>query len=78
MFRIAVPGEVDGMAGSLARSRFSDRLTSRRGAWIALGVAVLVMVLLFGVFGGAHAPARTGQAPVGSESMQVSLSLIHI
>ncbi len=60
------------MSGSLVRSRFSDRLTSRGGAWIALGVAVLVMVVMFGVFGGAQAPARTGQAPVGSESMQVS------
>jgi len=33
-------------------------LTSRGGAWIALGVAVLVMVVLFGIFGGAQAPAR--------------------
>ncbi len=60
------------MSGSLVRSRFSDQLTSRGGAWISLGVAVLVMVVLFGVFGGAQAPARTGQAPVGSESTQVS------
>jgi RND superfamily putative drug exporter len=30
------------------------------------------MVVMFGVSGGAQAPARTGQAPVGSESMQAS------
>lgn len=60
------------MADSPARSRFSDRLTSRRGAWVALGVAVVVMVALFGVFSGAKAPTGVGQAPVGSESTQVS------
>lgn len=60
------------MADSLVRSRFSDQLTSRGGAWIALGVAALVMVVLFGVLGGANAPARTGQAPVASEATQVS------
>lgn len=60
------------MTGFPVRSRFSDRLTSRGGAWIALGVAVLVLVVLFGAFGGAKAPARTGQAPVGSEATQVS------
>ncbi|HMS35908.1 MAG TPA: MMPL family transporter, partial [Arachnia sp.] len=60
------------MADSLTRSRFSDWLTSRSGAWIALGAAVLAIVVLFGVFGGAKAPVRTGQAPVGSESTQVS------
>lgn len=59
------------MADFPVRSRFSDRLTSRRGAWISLGVAVLVMAGLFGVFGGAQAPARTGQAPVGAESTRV-------
>jgi len=72
MFGAGLPGEVGGMADSLVRSRFSDRLTSRRGAWIALGVAVLVMAALFGVFGGAKAPARTGQAPAGSEATHVS------
>lgn len=60
------------MADSLTRSRFSDWLTSRSGAWIALGAAVLAIVVLFGVFGGAKAPVRTGQAPVGSEATQVS------
>ncbi len=37
-----------------------------------MGVAVLVMTVLFGVFAGAQAPARTGQAPVGSEATRVS------
>lgn len=60
------------MADSSVRIPFSDRLTSRRGAWIALGVSVLVMVLLFGIFGGAKAPMRTGQAPVGAEATLVS------
>ena len=47
-------------------------MTSRAGAWITLGVSVLVMVLLFGLVGGAKAPARTGQAPAGAEATQVS------
>lgn len=65
------------MADSLVRTRsgarphVADRLTSRRGAWVALGVAVVVVGVLFGVFAGAEAPARTGQAPVGSESTRV-------
>ncbi len=66
------PGEVECMADSSVRLRFSDRLTSRGGAWIALGAAVLVMAVLFGVFGGAKAPARTGQAPADSEATKVS------
>lgn len=33
---------------------------------------MIVLVALFGVFGNAKAPARAGQAPVGSESTQVS------
>lgn len=60
------------MADSLVRFRISDRLTSRGGAWITLGVAVLVMAVLFGIFGGAKAPTRTGQAPVDSEATLVS------
>ena len=43
-------------------------LTSRRGAWITLGVSLLVMALLFGVFGSAQAPALSAQAPSSSES----------
>ncbi|MER7609684.1 MMPL family transporter [Nocardioides sp. NPDC127503] len=66
------------MADSLVRTRsgarphVADRLTSRRGAWVALGVAVVVVGVLFGAFAGAESPARTGQAPAGSESTRMS------
>lgn len=69
------------MADSLVRTRsgarphLADRLTSRRGAWVALGLAVVVMGVLFGAFAGAEAPAQTGQAPAGSESTRVSALL---
>lgn len=56
------------MAVSRARRPFSDRLTSRGGAWLSLGVVVLIMVALFGVFGSAKAPTRNDQAPAGAES----------
>lgn len=60
------------MAVSRARRPFSDRLTSRGGAWVSLGLVVLIMVALFGVFGSAEAPARNDQAPVGAESSRTS------
>lgn len=73
MSRSDLPGEVDDMADSLnLRSRFSDRLTSRRGAWVALALALVALTVLFGLFGGAQAPAGTAQAPAGSEAAQVS------
>lgn len=59
-------------ARSTARPHLADRLTSRRGAWLALGLAVLVMGSLFGLLGGVEAQSQSGQAPVGSESTQVS------
>lgn len=59
------------MADPHVGSRISDRLTSRRGAWIALIASLLLMTVLFGVFSGATAPARSGQAPVGAESTKV-------
>lgn len=59
-------------ARSTARPHLADRLTSRRGAWLALGLAVLVMGSLFGLLGGVEAQNQSGQAPVGSESTQVS------
>ena len=65
-------GEVGGMDDSSPRRRFSDALTSRRGAWISLSVVLLVLVALFGVFGSAKAPARNAQAPEDSESTRVS------
>ncbi|MGF2949438.1 MMPL family transporter [Microbacterium alcoholitolerans] len=60
------------MASTRLPSRFSDRLTSRRGAWISLGIFLLVMVALFGAFGSAKAPAGNAQAPADSESAQAS------
>lgn len=59
------------MADPLVHSRFSDKLTSRRGAWVGIAVALVALVGLFGLFSGAEAPPRTGQAPVSSESNQV-------
>ena len=72
MIRGAATGEVNGMADSSVRSHLSDRLTSRRGAWISLGVSLLIMVGMFGFFTGAKAPTGADQAPPGAESTQVS------
>ncbi len=60
------------MADPSTRAPLSDRLTSRTGAWITLGLAVLGITVLFGIFSGSEAPARTGQAPAASESTQAS------
>ena len=60
------------MAELRSRHPLSDRLTSRRGAWVSLGLVLLVMVLLFGAFGSAKAPASNAQAPAASESARVS------
>lgn len=50
----------------------ADRLTSRRGAWITLGVSLLILAALFGVFGKAKAPVGTNLAPADSESMRTA------
>ncbi|MCT1394827.1 MMPL family transporter [Microbacterium sp. p3-SID338] len=50
-------------------------MTSRGGAWITLGVVLLIMMTLFGLFGSAKAPAGTEQAPAGSESARTSALL---
>lgn len=52
-------------------TRIARALTSRRGAWVALGVSVAVIIVLFGAFSGAKAPAGSVPAPVDSESSQV-------
>ncbi|BDZ39815.1 MMPL family transporter [Microbacterium suwonense] len=57
------------------RHPLSDRLTSRRGAWIWMGAALLVMFVLFGAFGSAKAPAGNAQAPTASESARVAALL---
>src|SRR5690349_9111075 len=71
MIRAAPFGGVGDMADPLVHLRFSDTLTSRRGAWVGIGVALVALIGLFGLFSGAEAPPRTGQAPVSSESNQV-------
>ncbi|MGO3147425.1 MAG: MMPL family transporter [Leucobacter sp.] len=63
------------MTDTHVRSRFSDRLISRRGAWISLSLVLLVMVALFGAFGSAKAPAQNATAPTDSESAQTSALL---
>lgn len=60
------------MPDSRVRTRFSDRITSRRGAWITLGGVLLGMVVLFGLFGRAEAPEGIDPEPADSESAQVS------
>ncbi|MEU4362528.1 MMPL family transporter [Promicromonospora sp. NPDC023987] len=60
------------MAETRVRARFSDRLTSRRGAWLSIGIAVLVLVALFGAFGQSSAPTGNDAAPPDSESARVS------
>ncbi|MGD8215176.1 MMPL family transporter [Aestuariimicrobium sp. Y1814] len=56
-------------------SRFPDLLTSRRGARVALVLAAVAFVALFGLFAGAEAPARSGQAPATAESSRVAALL---
>ena len=53
----------------------SSLLTSRRGAWAVLAIALVLMVALFGLLRGADAPARSTHAPVDSESARVSALL---
>ena len=63
------------MAQTPASRHLSDRLTSRGGAWITLGIVLLIMVALFGAFGSAKAPAQNAQAPAGAESTRVAEQL---
>ena len=60
------------MADPRVRAPFPDRLTSRRGAWIALGAVLLGFTILFGLFGRAEAPSGIEAAPADSESAQVA------
>lgn len=60
------------MADYSLPKHFSDRLTSPRGAWVSLGLVLLVIVVLFGLFTGAQAVESTGTAPASSESAQVN------
>jgi RND superfamily putative drug exporter len=57
------------------RARLSDRLTSRRGAWISLGIVLFTFVALFGLFSRIDAPSGNDTAPADSESSRVSALL---
>lgn len=58
-----------------SRTRFPDRLTSRRGAWISLGIVLLTFVALFGLFSRIDGPTGNETAPPNSESSKVSALL---
>ncbi|MCC2028475.1 MMPL family transporter [Microbacterium sp. YMB-B2] len=57
------------------RTRLPDRLTSRRGAWVSLGIVLIVFVALFGLFSRIEAPSSNETAPADSESSRVSALL---
>ncbi len=63
------------MSRSPSPSSLASRLTSRRGAWISIGIALLAIVALFGMFGRASAPVGNDAAPLTSESAQVKALL---
>ncbi|MCI9887500.1 MMPL family transporter [Micrococcales bacterium 31B] len=52
--------------------RLSTALTSRRGAWISLAIALAVMTLLMGVFARAVPPAGSAALPAQAESARVT------
>ncbi|KGN39005.1 MMPL family transporter [Knoellia subterranea] len=49
-----------------------ERLTSRRGAWLALALGLLVSLAPIGGLRGVEAPPRAGAAPTTSESARVA------
>ena len=51
------------MPNTRTSAGFADRLTSRRGAWISLLLALLAIVGVFGVLSGASAPSGNDAAP---------------
>ncbi|MGO3231468.1 MAG: MMPL family transporter [Agrococcus casei] len=63
------------MQDNPVRTRFSDKLTSRKGAWWSLAAAIIAMVALFGVFGSSQALEGTKPAPLDSESSRVDALL---
>ncbi|HIY66630.1 MAG TPA: MMPL family transporter [Candidatus Agrococcus pullicola] len=50
----------------------SERLVSRRGAWIALGISLVLFVALFGLLRQADAPGNGPAAPDNSESARAA------
>ncbi|SQH19674.1 MMPL family transporter [Jonesia denitrificans] len=74
----AVPAPVAGQSmaavppNTTTRTGLAERLVSRRGAWVSILLALVVMVALFGAFSSVEAPQRSGKAPASSESAQVA------
>ena len=64
-----------GMAQLRIPTRFPDRLTSRRGAWVSLAIVLVIFIALFGLLGRATAPAGNDAAPPSSESARASALL---
>lgn len=60
------------MTRSTILARFADRLTSARGAWVALGAVLLGFVVLFGLFGATEAPSGAADSAPTSESARVT------
>jgi RND superfamily putative drug exporter len=60
---------------SISQFSFSSRLTSRRGAWVSIALALLAFVALFGLFGLAEAPVGNDAAPSTAESSRVKALL---
>lgn len=69
MFEKAILDGIESMEKLRALPR---TLSSKRGSWVWLGIAVLLFVALFGMFGRATAPALNATAPASSESAQVT------
>lgn len=63
------------MADRSSRTPVSALLTSRRAAWVCLGVAVVILVALFGALARAEAPSGIEPAPANAESTRVDEAL---
>lgn len=72
MSYVAWADGIDLMDNSQVRLRFADRLTSRVGARVTLGVVLVLFIALFGLLSQTEAPSRNAQAPDSSESTQVA------
>ena len=59
----------------MERHGFADRITSKKGSWLTLIIGLVVMGVLFGVFGSAKAPEASEQAPPESESQRAQVLL---
>lgn len=58
------------MADRSPSPSFAQRLTSRRGAWVSLVIALLAFTALFGAARGSDASPRNESAPASSESAE--------